>query len=138
MNWSHEVNRIAVAVIAPALLAAPGLVVAEASNGAHATMPSGNQERYDGQASQGRAAQDHRTREHGPNATHRHRIAGIIYVPAYGVPYYYAQSAPSYVDQDPPDDAYREPSGFYYWCPNPSGYYPDQPDCPTGWRLVVP
>jgi len=133
------VNRIAVAVIATALLTASGVVAADAWNSSHAPMRTGIQERYDGQASQGRAAPVQRTREHGAYATHRHRVAAIVFVPALGpVPYYYAPAAPSYVDQDPPDNAYREPSGFYYWCPDPSGYYPDQPDCPMGWRLVAP
>jgi len=79
---------------------------------------------------------------HRPDATHRHRVTTIIvYVPAIGsvsVPYYYAPWAPAYVDQDPSVDAYRDPSGFYYWCPDPAGYYPDVQDCPIGWRLVAP
>jgi hypothetical protein len=26
--------------------------------------------------------------------------------------------------------------GYYYYCPNPSGYYPTVPQCLTGWQLV--
>ena len=74
---------------------------------------------------------------------HGHRIV-YVYVPVYVpvgagyYPYYYAPAVPMYVDQDPPYYAYREPNGFYYWCPAPAGYYPDQQDCPIGWRLVAP
>src|SRR5262249_15170960 len=71
----------------------------------------------------------HPMREHRPDGHHRHRVtAVIVYVPAVGfvnLPYYYSSLSPAYVEQDPPEDAYREPSGFYYWCPDPSGYYPD-------------
>jgi len=78
---------------------------------------------------------------HRPEGTPRYKVvAVIVYVPSFGVmvPSYYPTATPVYVDQDPPADAYRELSGFYYWCPDPSGYYPDVQDCAIGWRLVAP
>jgi len=80
---------------------------------------------------------DHR---HYPQRGHRIIVIYVPYIPvgAAYYPYYYAPAEPAYGEQDPPVYAYREPSGFYYWCPGPAGYYPDQQDCPTGWRLVAP
>ena len=75
-----------------------------------------------------------------PDGKHSHRVAAIIvYVPV-GWAYapYYLPSLPDYVDADPPANAYRDLSGFYYWCPDPAGYYPYTIDCPIGWRLVAP
>lgn len=29
-------------------------------------------------------------------------------------------------------------AGYWYYCDNPSGYYPDVKECPGGWRAVAP
>ena len=29
-------------------------------------------------------------------------------------------------------------SNYWYYCPNPAGYYPDVQTCPDGWLQVVP
>jgi len=125
------------------LSALPGFAATgAASSGSRETVPAPMHEKYDAQPSRGATAPAHVSRERRPHEIHRHRITAIVvYVPAFasvGPSYYYVPSAPSYVDRDPPDYAYREPNGFYYWCPDPAGYYPDQLDCPIGWRLVAP
>jgi hypothetical protein len=68
--------------------------------------------------------------------------APIIFGPGY-VPYDY-----SYSYGDVPFTFYGDPgaagaepqdSGSYYWyCRNPTGYYPDVQTCPSGWLQVVP
>jgi len=137
-------RRIAAAVATAAMLSAlPGFAATgAASSGSRETVPAPMHEKYDAQPSRGATAPAHVSRERRPHEIHRHRITAIVvYVPAFasvGPSYYYVPSAPSYVDRDPPDYAYREPNGFYYWCPDPAGYYPDQLDCPIGWRLVAP
>jgi len=135
-------KRIVGAIIASAVLSGPALAADLPSRGAREPMLGGVHESYDGQASRGLVAPAQQTREQKAHGHHRHRVTAIIvFVPAIGwvnVPYYYSPTAPVYAGEDPPDDAYREPSGFFYWCPNPPGYYPDQPDCPVGWRLVAP
>ena len=59
-------------------------------------------------------------------------------------PYYYPYypSPPVIVQQ--PSDIYVEPAPqaevprFWYFCPEPQGYYPYVKKCPTGWMKVVP
>ena len=72
--------------------------------------------------------------------------------PYYGYPYYGYYDYPYYtyygqtpaVVQQPYDDTYAQPSrqpvatGYWYYCPNPQGYYPYVKRCPTGWMKVVP
>lgn len=58
----------------------------------------------------------------------------VYYTPPtyYPPPVYYVAPAPApqtYIEQEP---EYR------YYCPNPSGYYPDIPRCPQGWLKVAP
>lgn len=36
----------------------------------------------------------------------------------------------------PSTDPYRTIDGFWYYCTDPAGYYPDVSECPNGWRLV--
>jgi hypothetical protein len=59
--------------------------------------------------------------------------------PAY--PYYYA-APPVVVPEAPPVYIQPElpPQRPYYWyyCPNPPGYYPYIKECPPGWMTVVP
>ena len=131
-------KRIAVAVAAAAMLnASPGLAATDAASGPREAAPAAMYVERNAHAA---TPPTQRGKERRPYGHHRHRIV-VIYVPAYaafGAPYYYAPSVPYYVDQDPPDYAYRELNGFYYWCPDPAGYYPDRQDCPIGWRLVAP
>ena len=58
-----------------------------------------------------------------------HRTVVVVGVPIFVGPY-----GPYYTT--PPTDAYRTLEGFYYYCPEPAGYYPGVQDCPSGWRLV--
>ena len=62
---------------------------------------------------------------------HLHRPTIIIV----GVPIVFGPAYSSYY-LVPPMDAYRTLDGFYYYCAEPSGYYPVLQDCPSGWRLV--
>ncbi|MDD5411928.1 MAG: hypothetical protein PHF31_11040 [Methylobacter sp.] len=71
------------------------------------------------------------------------------YSPYYGRPYYspyYAYppalvtvpaTPPVYIQQSPPT-AQQYPSGYWYYCNNPEGYYPYINECPTGWQQVEP
>lgn len=59
-------------------------------------------------------------------------------------PYYYPYySAPPVVIQQQPDTYIQEapqseePS-YWYFCPDPKGYYPYVKKCPKGWLRVVP
>ena len=64
---------------------------------------------------------------------HRHhRTVVVVGVPILVGPY--GQYGPYYAA--PSTEAYRTLEGFYYYCYEPSGYYPAVPDCPSGWRLV--
>ena len=138
-------KTIAAALIAT-LFAMPGLAAAQFRSPGHdsmpmgMSMPSGIHQKYGAQPSHTMPTPAYPTKK--AEGAHRHKVtAVIVYVPAVGsvsVPYYYYPSAPPYVDLDPPADAYRDLNGFYYWCPYPSGYYPYQPDCSMGWRLVAP
>ena len=54
-------------------------------------------------------------------------------------PYYYpgppvvVQQPPAYEQAAPP----QAPT-YWYYCPNPQGYYPYIQQCPNGWMPVVP
>ena len=53
--------------------------------------------------------------------------------PYYDAPPVIVQSDPStYIQQGP------APSGYWYYCQNPAGYYPAVQACPGGWMTVVP
>jgi len=56
----------------------------------------------------------------------------------YPADYYYA--APPAIIQEPPAYVQPSPAPPYYWyyCPNPAGYYPCIPQCPSQWITVVP
>lgn len=43
---------------------------------------------------------------------------------------------PAYVDAIPPGP--MPASGFWYYCDNPPGYYPNIPACQGGWYWVAP
>ena len=46
-------------------------------------------------------------------------------------------SPPVYVEQGA--EASGAPvAGYWYWCAEPHGYFPDVRDCPVGWQAVMP
>lgn len=57
-------------------------------------------------------------------------------------PVYYAPYAPPpmvYVAPAPEPQTYIEKTPDYvYYCPSPTGYYPQIPRCPKGWMKVMP
>lgn len=67
----------------------------------------------------------------------------------YGAPYYspyYAYppavvavpvTPPVYIQQPPPV-IQQYPSGYWYYCNDPEGYYPYIDQCPSGWQQVEP
>ena len=61
--------------------------------------------------------------------------------PWWGAPYYYYGAPPVTIQQPP---VYEQPApappapAYWYYCPNPQGYYPYIQACPTGWLQVVP
>jgi hypothetical protein len=55
------------------------------------------------------------------------------YPPAVTVP----SSPPVYIER-PPQSTQQFPSGYWYYCDNPEGYYPYVKECPQGWQQVNP
>lgn len=45
---------------------------------------------------------------------------------------------PVYIERDAPQATQQLPSGYWYYCSNPEGYYPYVRECPSGWRQVDP
>jgi hypothetical protein len=70
---------------------------------------------------------------------HRRRPAVIVVgVPIFVGPAYapyFPASVPGYGDQAALS-SYQTIDGFWYYCPDPAGYFPDVAECPNGWRLV--
>jgi hypothetical protein len=62
------------------------------------------------------------------------------YYPYYSYPYYPAppvvnqQQQPVYVEPAPQ----QEEESYWYYCPDPQGYYPYVQRCPKGWLKVIP
>jgi len=129
-------------IAAFALLGGIGVTNAQTHGGAHASPGGfhGGSSFYGG------------TRFHGGGGFHgggfHGRSHGSVFLGApiifglgypYGDFYPYGDAPLVYGD---PDAADVEPqdSGLNYWyyCPNPAGYYPDVQTCPTGWLQVVP
>lgn len=58
--------------------------------------------------------------------------------------YYYPPVSQVYIEQPPVyvqqyDKAANPPAAnYWYYCPNPQGYYPYVQNCPAGWMQVVP
>jgi hypothetical protein len=92
---------------------------------------------------------DHRHwRPHGFYSYHRSPSFGFYLGwpwyprPYYAYPYYpyyppvvtVPSSPPVYIEREPP----QLPSGYWYYCDNPQGYYPYVNECPQGWRQVDP
>lgn len=64
--------------------------------------------------------------------------------PYYGSPYPYAappviirQEPQEYIQQQAPAPQPRQEQ-YWYYCPDPQGYYPGVKACPKGWLKVVP
>lgn len=60
-------------------------------------------------------------------------------------PYYYSPPTiitvpvtPPFYIQQPPPASQPYPSGYWYYCHNPKGYYPYVKECPNGWQQVDP
>jgi hypothetical protein len=62
----------------------------------------------------------------GGNGRHYGRGLGF-----YGLPYY----SPYYVY---PLTIPQRQTNYWYYCPDPEGYYPDVEECPDGWQRVAP
>jgi hypothetical protein len=70
------------------------------------------------------------------------------YTPRYYSPpvYYYPApvvvsppAPPVYIEQQAAAPVQQaQPSGYWYYCNNPQGYYPSVQDCPQGWQKVLP
>jgi hypothetical protein len=62
------------------------------------------------------------------------------YYPYYSYPYYPSppvinqQQQPVYVEPAPQ----QEEESYWYYCPDPQGYYPYVQRCPKGWLKVIP
>lgn len=78
---------------------------------------------------------------------HGHSGFGVyLGAPLWGYPYYayppppvvtVPVAPPVYIQQAPPASP-QYPSGYWYYCHNPQGYYPYVSECPTGWQPVSP
>ena len=82
---------------------------------------------------------------------HGHVGVGVVIGPYWGPwyyppPYYYPPYYPPVVIEQPAPPVYIEqqptekaaPSGYWYYCQSPEGYYPDVRGCPGGWLKVLP
>jgi hypothetical protein len=82
---------------------------------------------------------------------HKHygyRRPSVVVVPRvvvpFGLPYVYPRAvvvAPPPVFVPPAPQVYMQsppPPPLWYYCDNPPGYYPYVPQCPGGWRQVLP
>ena len=64
--------------------------------------------------------------------------------PSYPYPYPYAYPAPPVVIRQEPQEyiqvqpAPAQEPQYWYYCPDPQGYYPKVSACPKGWLRVVP
>ncbi len=64
--------------------------------------------------------------------------------PYFGTPYYSPPrvitipSPPPVYIQQPPPVVQQYPSGYWYYCSNPEGYYPYIKECANGWQQVEP
>ncbi len=60
----------------------------------------------------------------------------------WGSPYSYRYAAPPVIVQPAPVYEQATPPApqpaYWYYCPNPQGYYPYISQCPSGWLQVVP
>jgi hypothetical protein len=64
-------------------------------------------------------------------------VGGVAVLAPYGAPY---DSTPEAVasEQYPEDvQPYQQGPAYWYYCPNPQGYYPYIKNCPNGWMKVI-
>jgi len=63
----------------------------------------------------------------------------FVVIPWQVYPYY---AAPPVIIQQQPPPVYVQPEqaedNYWYYCPDPQGYYPYIRDCESGWMKVVP
>ncbi len=45
---------------------------------------------------------------------------------------------PDFYYAEPPVYSQAQPQYYWYYCPNPPGYYPYVQQCPSAWQTVVP
>lgn len=92
---------------------------------------------------------------HGHGHGHGHARVGIHVGIPFSGPYYYPYgyypryyypaapvvvvpaSPPVYIEQGQQLSS-AQPSGYWYYCQNPQGYYPTVRECPGGWQQVAP
>ncbi len=60
------------------------------------------------------------------------------YPPVVAVPVYSEPSAPPVYIEKGAQAAAPAATSYWYYCPNPSGYYPYVNQCPSGWMTVLP
>jgi hypothetical protein len=46
--------------------------------------------------------------------------------------------APTVYVERPPEPQAPPAAGYWYWCAEPQGWYPDVRECPNGWQQVAP
>jgi hypothetical protein len=67
---------------------------------------------------------------------------GAPYPYAYPYPYPYYSTPPAVIQQAPQEYIQQGSAppqqSYWYYCPNPQGYYPYIKECPSGWLQVVP
>ena len=82
-----------------------------------------------------------RWRDHGWRR-HHHRRPNFYWGGSFVIPfpYGYYPRPPVVIQQQPP--VYVQPEqqeeDYWYYCPDPQGYYPYIRDCASGWMKVVP
>lgn len=75
-----------------------------------------------------------------------HVGVGVFVGPGWWGPYpyypYYPYYPPRVVVEQPPEIYVQPPQPaeprYWYYCPEPQGYYPQVKRCPKGWMKVVP
>ena len=90
-------------------------------------------------------AQAHSRGGHYISHYHSHPSFGFyLGLPFYPRPYYPPEivrvpvNPPVYIERGTPQSTQPLPSGYWYYCNNPEGYYPYVKECPSGWRQVDP
>jgi hypothetical protein len=85
---------------------------------------------------------------HGHGGFHRHggfhgHFGVFIGAPFFWDPFFYPYGhypypAPVYIEREPPPVYIQREPYYWYYCSDPSGYYPYIQTCPKGWQRVVP
>jgi hypothetical protein len=63
-------------------------------------------------------------------------VGGVAVLVPYGTPDY---PPPEVVSEQSPEEVqpYQQELAYWYYCPNPEGYYPYIKSCPNGWMRVI-